>query len=83
MSPLTALEILRAAVERADRETVATPEVRQALRALKRRCPDRDWLQMFWEAAANEHEIGRTQSLGASFNGIVRQLGLPMWVTDR
>jgi hypothetical protein len=29
---------------------------------------------MFWEGAQQDNEIGRSQSVTASFNGIVRQL---------
>jgi hypothetical protein len=31
-------------------------------------------LVMFWEGAQHDTEIGRSQSVTASFNGIVRQL---------
>jgi hypothetical protein len=83
MSPLAAMEILRAAVERCGRETVKTPEVRQALRRLVPYCPERWPLDAFWDAAAVENEIGRAQSITAAFNGIALQLGLPRWVSDR
>ncbi len=82
MSPLAAIEILRAATDRCSAERVDTPEVRQALKKLKARCPDRDFLDMYWEAASGEHVIGRSQSVQAAFNGICRQLGLPLWVRD-
>ena len=33
-----------------------------------------DWLVSFWEAAGSNHEIGRSQGLHATCNGIVRQI---------
>jgi hypothetical protein len=30
---------------------------------------------MFWDSAAQENDIGRSQGVTAAFNGIVRQLG--------
>jgi hypothetical protein len=36
--------------------------------------PQRWPLVMFWEGAQQDNEIGRSQSVTASFNGIVRQL---------
>jgi hypothetical protein len=82
MSPLAAIEILRAAHVNGATGTVDTPQVRAALRRLKPLCPERWPLDAFWDAAKVEHEIGRQQSLTASFNGIVLQLGLPRWVSD-
>jgi hypothetical protein len=82
MSPLAAMEILRAAQVDARTGTVNTPEVKAALRRLKPLCPERWPLDAFWDAAASPHEIGRAQSLTAAFNGIALQLGLPRWVED-
>jgi hypothetical protein len=31
-------------------------------------------LSLYWDAAAQENEIGRAQGVTAAFNGIVRQL---------
>lgn len=83
MSPLAAVEILRAAVERCGREKVNTPEVRGALRKLKPHCPNRAPLDMLWDAAGGENDIGRSQGVSAAFRGICRQLGLPDWAGER
>ncbi|RYD26523.1 MAG: hypothetical protein EOP89_06830 [Lysobacteraceae bacterium] len=53
---------------------VDTVPVRLALRCLWAHCPERWPLMMFWEGAMQDNEIGRSQSVTASFNGIVRQL---------
>lgn len=53
---------------------VDTVEVRLALRCLLHHCPVRWPLAMFWEAAATDNDIGRSQGCTAGFNGIVRQL---------
>jgi hypothetical protein len=74
---LTALEILRAARDRAQHEPVKTPEVRQALTALNRHCREGDRLVWFWEWADYSNAIARRQNLHAALNGILRQLGLP------
>jgi hypothetical protein len=52
---------------------VQTRAVRLALWVLRGRCPN-EWLVAFWEAAATEHSIGRSQALHASYNGIVRHV---------
>jgi hypothetical protein len=44
-----------------------------ALWVLRGYCSD-DWLIAFWDAAGGDHEIGRSQSLHACYNGIVRQV---------
>ena len=49
-------------------------EVRLALRCLLPHCPERWPLELYWDAAAQENDIGRAQGLTAAFNGIVRQL---------
>jgi hypothetical protein len=83
MSPLAAMEILRAAVERCSAGPVKTLEVRKALRRVQMYCRERWPLDMFWDAADAENEIGRAQSLNAAFNAIAVQVGLPRWVSDR
>lgn len=55
---------------------VNTVKVRLALRCLLHHCPDRWPLEMFWDAAATDNDIGREQGCTAGFNGIVRQLRL-------
>jgi len=46
------------------------------LRCLLPHCPQRWPLEMFWEAAGADNDIGRAQGCTAGFNGIVRQLRL-------
>ena len=71
-----ALRILRSAMTHAVEAKVDTIEVRLALRCLLSHCPDRWPLEMFWDAASAENDIGRAQGCTAGFNGIVRQLRL-------
>jgi hypothetical protein len=51
-----------------------TVPVRLVLWCLWPHCPERWPLVMFWEGAQQDNQIGRSQSVTASFNGIVRQL---------
>ncbi|WP_298089393.1 hypothetical protein [uncultured Sphingomonas sp.] len=51
-----------------------TREVQLSLRCLLRSCPEWWPLIMFWDAAAQENDVGRAQGTTAAFNGIVRQL---------
>ncbi|WP_419825686.1 hypothetical protein [Sphingomonas sp.] len=55
---------------------VDTLPVWLALPCLLAHCPERWPLTMFWDAAAQENDIGRAQGCTAIFNGIVRQLRL-------
>jgi hypothetical protein len=66
-----ALSVLSEATEA--RETVQTQSVALALWVLRDHCPD-EWLTLFWEAAGSDNAIGRSQSLRATYNGIVRQV---------
>jgi hypothetical protein len=68
------LRILRGALTRANTGKVDTIEVRLALRCLLHHCPERWPLELFWDAAGVDHDIGRAQGTTAAFNGIVRQL---------
>jgi hypothetical protein len=68
------VRILRAAMVRASKSRVDTIEVRLALRCLLHHCPDRWPLELFWDAAAGDNDIGRAQGCTAAFNGVVRQL---------
>ncbi len=70
------LRVLRSAMVRSGSSRVDTIEVRLALRCLLHHCPDRWPLEMFWDAASTENDIGRAQGCTAGFNGIVRQLRL-------
>ncbi|MBB4617264.1 hypothetical protein [Sphingomonas abaci] len=69
------LHILRAAAARSGKGKVDTIEVRLALRCLIAHCPERWPLDMFWNAAGTDHDIGRAQGCTAALNGIVRQIG--------
>ncbi|MEG3085445.1 hypothetical protein U1707_17520 [Sphingomonas sp. PB2P12] len=69
-----AVQILRSTLEQTSAGRVDTVAVRLALHCLWTHCPERWPLVMFWEAAMQDNEIGRSQSVTASFNGIVRQL---------
>lgn len=71
-----AVRILRSAMVRSTKARVDTIEVRLALRCLLPHCPQRWPLEMFWEAAGADNDIGRAQGCTAGFNGIVRQLRL-------
>lgn len=70
------LKILRAAMVRSAAQRVDALEVRLALRCLLHHCPDRWPLELFWDAAQGDNDIGRAQGCTAAFNGIVRQLRL-------
>ena len=70
------VRILREAMQRSRKGCVDTIAVRLALRCLLHHCRERWPLEMFWEAARQDHDIGRVQGCTASFNGIVRQLRL-------
>ena len=69
-----AMQILRATLDQTSAGRVDTVAVRLALRCLWPHCPERWPLVMFWEGAMQDNEIGRSQSVTASFEGIVRQL---------
>lgn len=68
------VHILRAGVTRSSDARVDGVEVRLALRCLVPHCPERWPLDLYWDAARQENEIGRAQGVTAAFNGIVRQL---------
>ncbi|MBA2921055.1 hypothetical protein GON01_03480 [Sphingomonas sp. MAH-20] len=70
------IRILRHAMTRAGEGRVDTIEVRLALRCLLHHCPDRWPLELFWDAAKGDNDIGRAQGTTAAFNGIIRQLRL-------
>ncbi|WP_159513146.1 hypothetical protein [Sphingomonas sp. T1] len=68
------VHILRSGVARCSDSRVDGVEVRLALRCLLPHCPERWPLELYWDAARQENEIGRAQGVTAAFNGIVRQL---------
>lgn len=70
------LHILRAAMVRSGEMRVDAVEVRLALRCLLPHCPERWPLELFWDSAGQDNEIGRAQGTTAAFNGIIRQLRL-------
>ena len=76
------LHILRNAMVRSGEVRVDVVEVRLALRCLLQHCPERWPLELFWDAAAQDNEIGRAQGTTAAFNGIVRQLRLARCLRD-
>ena len=68
------VHILRTGVSRSSDTRVDGVEVRLALRCLLQHCPERWPLELYWDAAKQDNEIGRAQGVTAAFNGIVRQL---------
>lgn len=70
------VHILRGGVTRCGEGRVDTVEVRLALRCLLPHCRERWPLELYWDAASQDNEIGRAQGVTAAFNGIVRQLRL-------
>jgi len=70
------VHILRAGIVRCAEARVDTVDVRLALRCLLPHCRERWPLELYWDAAGQENEIGRAQGVTAAFNGIVRQLRL-------
>jgi hypothetical protein len=68
------VHILRGGVARCSDAPVDVFEVRLALRCLLPHCPERWPLELYWDAAKRENDIGRAQGVTAAFNGIVRQL---------
>lgn len=68
------VSILRAGVARCAKTRVDVIEIRLALRCLLPHCPERWPLELYWDAAGQDNDIGRAQGVTAAFNGIVRQL---------
>lgn len=68
------LHILRLGVARCLQGRVDGAEIRLALRCLLPHCPERWPLELYWDAAIQDNDIGRAQGVTAAFNGIVRQL---------
>jgi hypothetical protein len=68
------VHVLRAGVTRSSDVRVDGAEVRLALRCLLAHCPERWPLELYWDAAKQDNDIGRAQGVTAAFNGIVRQL---------
>lgn len=68
------VHILRSGLERSSTYRVDGVDVRLALRCLLPHCPERWPLELYWDAAQQENDIGRAQGVTAAYNGIVRQL---------
>ena len=68
------VQILRTAMKSGAQLTPDDAAVRLALRCLWPHCPERWPLVQFWDGGRGTHELGRSQSMTASFNGIVHQL---------
>ena len=73
-----ALEVLRETMA-LRKPPQSLTSVRLALRVLLPHCPERWPLTSFWSGVENEHEIGRAQTMTASFNGIMLQLEKRGW----
>lgn len=70
------VKVLRAATVRSAGQRVDSIEVRLALWCLVGHCAERWPLDLFWDSAGQENDIGRAQGVTAAFNGVVRQLRL-------
>ena len=57
------VHILRSGVARCSDTRVDGVEVRLALRCLLPHCPERWPLELYWDAARQENEIGRAQGV--------------------
>ena len=69
-----AVTVLREVVDAPAKEQRPSTAIRLALRVLLPHCPERWPLTQFWTGINGTHEIGRAQTVTASFNGIVHQL---------
>jgi hypothetical protein len=69
-----AVTVLREVVEMPAKDHRPSAAIRLALRVLLPHCPESWPLTQFWEGINGTHEIGRSQTITAAFNGIVRQL---------
>lgn len=68
------LGILRSGVAEAAGGRVDMIKIRLAQRCLLPNCPECWPLELYWDAAGQDNDIGRVQGATAAFNGIVRQL---------
>jgi hypothetical protein len=69
-----AVTVLREVMETPGKDQRPSTAIRLALRVLLPHCPESWPLTQFWQGINGTHEIGRSQSVTASYNGIVRQL---------
>lgn len=70
-----AVTVLREVAEAPAKEQRPSTAIRLALRVLLPHCPERWPLTQFWTGINGTHDIGRAQTVTASLNGIVHQLG--------
>jgi hypothetical protein len=69
-----AVQVLGEAEAAAAKDQRPTTAIRLALRVLLPHCPEQWPLTQFWSGINGTHEIGRAQTITASFNGILHQL---------
>jgi hypothetical protein len=69
-----AVSVLKEMAHAPGKDQKPTHGVRLALRVLLPHCPERWPLTQYWEGINGTHEIGRSQTTGAAFNGIILQL---------
>jgi hypothetical protein len=69
-----AVTVLRETAEAPAKEQRPSTAIRLALRVLLPHCPERWPLTQSRDGIHGTHEIGRAQTVTASFNGICRQL---------
>ena len=69
-----AVTVLREMVEAKPQDQQPSTAIRLALRVLWPHCPETWPLTQFWDGLNGTHEIGRSQTITAALNGIMRQL---------
>ena len=69
-----AVQVLQEVEASPAKEQRPSTAVRLALRVLLPHCSETWPLTQFWDGINGTHEIGRAQTVTASFNGIVHQL---------
>lgn len=79
-----AVQVLAEAEASPAKEQRPSTAIRLALRVLLPHCPEKWPLTQFWDGISGTHEIGRAQTVTASFNGIKVQLRRSnAWVEDK
>lgn len=79
-----AVEIPAEADAAAAKDQRLSTAIRLALRVLPPHCPEKWPLTQFWDGISGTHDIGRAQTVTASFNGIMAQLVRSgAWVRSR
>lgn len=72
------LPIIRNGMVSTGTKRIDTIEIRLALRCLLPHCPERWPLELYWDAAGQENEIGHAQGCTAAFNGTAAIRGIPI-----